>query len=324
MDNVEQMAYVGAVPWHGKGRKLEPGKTIEEWQTAAGMDWELKRADVQFNPSPDGDPHYCEMPGRSVLYRSDNGRPLSVVSEGYNVVQPIEVLEFFRELTGRAGLALETAGVLRHGAIYWALARTGEAFELTTGDRTEGYVLLATSCDKSLATIARHTSVRVVCNNTLDVSINAAGGFRVCHSTQFNAAEAKDALGLDAFGMEWAEFQTNLKRMAAKPVDAPKARQFYSDLLRPPKPADDDAIAAAVKTEPTVEREPRGLDKLVESYYSAPGASPGNAFGLVQGMTHYLDHVRGKGTDKRLSSAWFGQGRIMKRKTWDAAIELAA
>ncbi len=49
-------------------------------------------------------------PGRKVLHRSDTGAPLAVVSNGYNVVQPSEVMSFFRTLVDLGGFKLETAG----------------------------------------------------------------------------------------------------------------------------------------------------------------------------------------------------------------------
>jgi len=51
--------------------------------------------------------------------------PLSVVSSRYQVVQPREILEFYRDLTEVGGFELETAGVLKDGKKLWALARTG-------------------------------------------------------------------------------------------------------------------------------------------------------------------------------------------------------
>lgn len=47
---------------------------------------------------------------QKVLYRSDSHLPLSVVSSRYKVVQPMEVLEFYRDLTEQFGFELETAG----------------------------------------------------------------------------------------------------------------------------------------------------------------------------------------------------------------------
>ena len=108
---------------------------------------------------------------KSVLYRSDTGTALSVVGQRYNVVQPREILEFYRDLTEISGFELETAGVLKGGKKIWALARTGQSTSLKGNDVTNGYVLLATACDGSMATTAQFTSVRVVCNNTLAISL---------------------------------------------------------------------------------------------------------------------------------------------------------
>lgn len=96
-----------------------------------------------------------------------------MVSQRYKVVQPREVLEFYRDLSEVAGFELETAGVLKAGRRFWALARTGKSTALKGNDTVHGYLLLATSCDGTLATMAIPTSVRVVCNNTLAVACKA-------------------------------------------------------------------------------------------------------------------------------------------------------
>jgi len=35
---IEQMAYVGATPWHGLGNRLTRKQRLETWQREAGMD----------------------------------------------------------------------------------------------------------------------------------------------------------------------------------------------------------------------------------------------------------------------------------------------
>ena len=94
--------------------------------------------------------------------RSDTNAPLSVVSGRYQVVQPKEVLEFYRDLSEISGFELETAGVLKAGKKFWALARTGKETALKGNDVVKGYLLLATSCDGTLATTATPSTVRWV------------------------------------------------------------------------------------------------------------------------------------------------------------------
>ncbi|WP_439510088.1 DUF932 domain-containing protein, partial [Marinimicrobium koreense] len=190
---VENMAYVGQTPWHGLGRQLDSGLPVDDWVIQAGMDWEIQESPVRFIA---GQREYLgeikPFDDHKVLYRSDTHDPLSVVGNRYKVVQPREILEFYRDLTERSGFELETAGVLKGGRKLWALARTGQSTTLKGKDTTKGYVLLATACDGTMATTAQFTSVRVVCNNTLAVALGSgAGAVKVPHRSVFDAEAVK-------------------------------------------------------------------------------------------------------------------------------------
>jgi phage/plasmid-like protein (TIGR03299 family) len=102
------IAYVGKTPWHGLGEKLPEGQAIEVWIKAARLEWDLKRLPVQY--LVDGMLH--TMDERFVIVRSDTDAALSVVSDDYRIVQPKEVLEFYRDLVSLYGYALETSGAL--------------------------------------------------------------------------------------------------------------------------------------------------------------------------------------------------------------------
>ena len=328
------MAYVGATPWHGLGQQLPEGQTIEQWMIAAGMNYSVNRATVQYM---NGSLH--SFPGKYVLYRSDDNRPLGVVSDGYKIVQPSEVLELFRDLCDKQGFALETAGVLKGGALYWALAQTGHDAEVTPGDRSKGYVLLSTSADGSRATDARFTAIRVVCNNTITVAMRAGQSVATSHRSVFSAAATKQALGLVSFDESWNEFTATMRQLADIQVSANRATEFFSELLRPRKaatvPAGNVNLGASTFAElltgnasirddllKTEGRAIRGLSDLENSYYKAPGAVPGTAYGLLQGVTHFVDHVRGTSADKRLTSAWFAHGNTMKQAAVDLALAI--
>jgi phage/plasmid-like protein (TIGR03299 family) len=159
------IAYIGETPWHGLGEKLPAGAPIESWVRAARLDWELKRLPVQYLV----DGKLRTMKDRFVLMRNDTDEALSIVSADYQIVQPKEVLEFYRELVAVYGFTLETSGALDGGRKVWALAKTPmtDAVHKGGNDAIAAYLLLATSCDKTLATTAAFTSIRVVCQNTL-------------------------------------------------------------------------------------------------------------------------------------------------------------
>src|SRR5262245_39625751 len=100
------MVYVGETPWHGLGEKLPKGESIEVWLRAGRLEWTLEKLPVQYTAKG----ILRMMPERYVLVRSDSGDALSVVSSDYHVVQPRDVLEFYRDLVEDHGYTLETAG----------------------------------------------------------------------------------------------------------------------------------------------------------------------------------------------------------------------
>lgn len=227
---IQTMAYVDAAPWHGLGNPLTPQQPIEIWQQEAGMNWEISESEVLYSVSGGDGIHLKSNPDSKVLFRSDNHSPLSVVSRRYKVVQPAEVLEFYRDLVSAGGFELETAGVLKGGKKLWALAKTGQETILRGGDQVKAYLLLATSCDGTLCTTAQFTSVRVVCNNTLKMAVgDSSGAVKVPHSTEFDAQQVKQALGLGL--SNWETFVTDMRQLADRKINKFEAMNFLINVL---------------------------------------------------------------------------------------------
>ena len=226
---IASMAYVGEIPWHGLGHSLPPRQPIEVWQRKAGMDFEIEETPVQYMSDRPGVLGTIQtFPEQKVLYRSDNNAPLSVVSQRYQVVQPREVLEFYRDLSEIAGYELETAGVLKGGRKFWALARTGQSVALKGKDVVNGYLLLATSCDGTLATTGTPTTVRVVCSNTLAIALNGAPQAQLKQSIQAELGNATQAV-FDGGEVSWKRTKDSVGLDTATLLrDQPELKDRYS------------------------------------------------------------------------------------------------
>lgn len=359
---IAEMAYVGAKPWHGLGQQLQPGASIEEWKRAAGMAWLIRRAMVRYFADEDTARDCSELmhaPEKSVLFRSDTRAALGVVSPDYEIVQPGQVLEFFRELVENHGMALESAGTLFGGRRFWALAKM-DAQDVGPGDAVGGYLLLSTSADGTMATEARQTTVRVVCNNTLRLARNETGGavapVKLSHRSAFCDQKVKAQLGLarDNYerGMDVA------RELARIQVSQATADDYVRRLLRPEEhkqklaaaeiqkhaaeaarimaegagPADfatllKRTVSAPVEFEPS-KRAPRGEAAILELFGrtaigGSMGGVAGTAWGLLNAVTEYVDHhSTAKTPDHRASSAWFGTGDELKTRALDMAREL--
>ena len=321
----DAIAYIGATPWHGLGQALTPGASIETWTQEAGLGYTVIESPVKyFTPASS---ELQTWPNRKVLSRSDTGAPLAVVSDGYRVVQPGQVMDFFRELVRLGGFQLETAGALSDGRRVWALASVGDAAPVVARDIVKPYLLLATSYDGTMATVAKFTAIRVVCNNTITAAV---GGYsngapikgeaetslgylksavRVLHSENFKADAVRMELGIAADA--WERFLINSRQLAGVGMAAAEADAFLAALLKPWHRS-----ALDVK-------ESRAFGRIMQLFnggqigHDIPGVA-GTRWAMLNAVTELVDHERGRSNGTRLESAWFGSGAALKSR----AVEL--
>lgn len=314
------MAFVGEKPWHGLGQELSSGASIDQWRIEAGLDWSVGRAQVKFEtPNPDFETRPLIHTGESeVLYRSDTFAQLGIVSDRYQIVQPGAVLEFFRDIVGQGNMELETAGSLDGGRKVWALAKTGDSFSLMGQDRVEGYLLLSTSFDGSMATRAQFTSVRVVCNNTLQMAASdCKGAIKIPHSTTFNAQGVKIDLGI--LGGAFSHFESQATELAKRSLTNKEAMALLISVMAP-----------EAKEPDQISTKKFNQIKTIYDLYAHAGmgssfrSSQGTAWGLVNAMTEYVDHQSGNNSNNRFRSAQFGPGASLKSDTFAQALKLVA
>lgn len=305
-------------PWHKLGGETPADATLEVWAQNAKMNFEVKSAPVMYDAVTDantGISFQRTLSTRKVLYRSDNCKALGIVSNRYQVVQPSEVLNFFKDITQQSGWQMETAGVLKDGAKYWALASNEQVGKLGRDDLTKPYLLLATACDGSLATTAQFTTVRVVCNNTLQMSVDSKdrkGAVKVPHSTTFNAQAVHVKLGL---GSTFDQFMAEADALASTIVPD----RFAKELI--------------VRIMGDAENEKKNA-RNIETVFSlfkgqAKGASFSSskqtAWGLLNAVTEFQDHhIRSNSVATRLNTAWFGSGARVKNEFRNELLKIAA
>ncbi|MDH1705819.1 DUF932 domain-containing protein [Acinetobacter johnsonii] len=339
---IEQIAYVGETPWHGLGNQLSPNQPLEVWAQQAGMDWRIESSNVSYMAQNErGQSIIMPFEEQRVLYRSDTHAPLSVVSQRYQEVQPKEILEFYRDLTEQSGFELETAGVLKGGKKFWALARTGQSSALKSKDVSNGYILLATACDGTLATTAQFTSIRVVCNNTLAIALrgqsSSAGVVKVPHSTKFDAEKVKQQLGISV--RAWDEHMYEMKQLTQRKVSQQEARAYFDAVFNNSTMSISDPEENIIQfyrnvAQQVQEKKPepngRAMNKALEMFNGQGrgadlSSAKDTAYGLLCSITEFVDHERrAMSTDHRLDSAWFGAGAGLKQRGLEQALALIA
>lgn len=313
-DGRDAFAFVGEKAWHGLGQELDQNSTIEDWKVHAGMDWDILETPVMYMGT-DGQMH--PMSDKKVLYRGDTNMSLSVVGSDYKTIQPGEVLEFFRDLVSGTDMFLETAGCLFGGRRFWALANTSKLDYIgKKEDTTKGYLMLATSADGTLATVASFQSIRTVCNNTLRIALaeQNTNRVRVTHRSNFDPEMIKRRLGF--YDDAWNQYVANANKLAAKKVTDAEAKAIIDSLILS-KP--DDVEKSSMQS--------KNQADFIMSLYKGAGMgadmSYGNAYGCLNAITEFVDHhSRNRTADAKLWSQFFGTGDKLKQDAFDTLMQL--
>ena len=304
-----QMAYVGELPWHGLGTKVEADLTPDQFQKVAGLDWTVTKEKLM---TPSG----TVVKNKEALVRSSDGSILDVVGTGWNPVQNSEAFEFFHEYVMAGDMEMHTAGSLKDGQIVWALAKTKESFELFNGDVTENYFLFSNPHQFGKAINIRMTPIRVVCNNTLTLSLsqNADQMVTVNHRKAFDADEVKQQMGIAREKME--QYKSMAEFLGGKRYTSDNVIQYFNEVF---------GVPAKEKVDNVVPFTSRNAKISFENLDTQPGANfaQGSWWTAFNSVTHMTDHLQGRSNDGRLVSSWYGRNRKVKLNALDKALEYA-
>lgn len=316
---IETMAYTNEVPWHGLGTHIANAPSVDEMLVKAKLDWTLNKHPIYYNAKDKVGSPDTEVEKYFALVRDSDGSCLDVVGKQYRPVQNKEAFEFFNEFVQAGKAKMETAGSLRGGRFVWGLANLQSSFKLEGNDEVKGYLLVASPHESGKALIIKFTTVRVVCNNTLTLALKGSGNeFRMAHRVEFNddmRNRAKEVLGIAREQM--ADFEVTarkLKKLKMKEHEAVAVLANIYDKENTLKDLKNDFDGTASPS----------LRRVVDVLHHAPGADPTTAWGVLNAVTYYADHVASRSTDKRMLNSWFGKTANHKQIVLNDLIKLAA
>lgn len=302
------MAYAGDVPWHGLGVKVSNDLTPEQMLKAAKLDWNVTPVELfaDYNGKKLSTKH-------SALIRETDSRVLDVITDDWHPTQNIEAFEFFNDFIAAGDMEMHTAGSLKGGKIVWALAKVNESFELFGGkDKVDAYLHFTNPHQYGKSIDVRFTPIRVVCNNTLTLSLNmkSKNMVKVSHRRKFDPNEVKEALGLAKEKL--SKYKEMAEHLSKKRYNGEDIVDYFTRIF---------PVSASSEKEMSKNAE-LAYEKYLEEQ---PGAEYGagswwQAFNTVTYMT---DHIIGRSADSRLQSAWYGANKGLKTKALELAVEMA-
>ena len=311
---VETMAYAGQVPWHGLGVPVSNDLSPTMMMEKAGLDWRVEEVEsfVEFG---------CrKIPtGNKSLIRDTDGKILTNVGKDWKPVQNEEAFNFFGEYVVSGDMEMHTAGSLKGGQIVWALAKVKESFDIFKGDTVDSYLLFSNPHQYGRSIDIRFTPIRVVCNNTLSLSLDmqADRSVKVGHRSEFDADKVKEALGIASEKLndykEMAEF------LGKRRYTGEALIEYFNTVF--PRTTDKRVQGKALSVD-TLSRNAKLCYDVMDEQPGAEFAT-GSWWQAFNAVTYSADHLQGKNEDNRLYSSWYGWNQLRKRDALKTALEFA-
>lgn len=221
--------------WHGIGQTITEDMSPFQALHLAGLNWNVVKSPMVYTQLPNvAEPVFST--DYAAIVREDTNDILSIQSPDYEIIQNAEHFEMAYSISD--DVKVESALSLKNGRKVILLLR-GETFNASTVSMTDGdpvtqYLALINSHDGSLAFCALPTSIRIVCNNTLSMALQASRGknmYRITHkgTTMEDKMQAmRTALG--KFKETGAFFQEKVQAMAATALTSDQIKAFWVDM----------------------------------------------------------------------------------------------
>lgn len=307
VNGVAQMAYAGELPWHGLGSQVSDDISTDGMMEAAGLDWSVTKQPMYYM---DDLGKMGEVPGKSALVRSSDNKVMDIVGQDWNPVQNAEAFEFFREFVDSGDMKMHTAGSLKGGKMVWALAKVNDGFTIKTAqgeDSVESYLLFSNPHQYGKSIDVRFTPIRVVCNNTLTLSLNQNVDqyVRMGHQRPFNAEDAMTTLGMAHQKLE--TYKEAAEYLCQKSYTSEQMVDYFNQVF-----------PSASSRDSNKSREAQ------EVMHTQAGANLGEGtfWQLFNTVTYMTDHTLGRNADTRLQSSWYGQNQNVKKKALELAVSM--
>lgn len=291
--NFETGFFVAVPAWHGLGIVIREAPTSAEAIKIAQLDWDVV-------PKPIYDVFGRVIPGYKVNQRSTDNKNLGIVTNRYRIVQNREAFEFTDALLGE-GVRYETAGSLASGKRVWMLARMEGT--ILAEEKIDPFLVFTNNHDGTGAVRVAITPIRVVCQNTLNLSLQKA-------SRHWSCAHKGDVMGkldearytlqnakayMDALEEELGELklkkvtESQVREMTNKLLELEYA-DLFKKAVKTGKVVD---FKAALKQQKYEEKLNRKRADILTIYHDKPDlrGTEHTAFRFVNAVSDYATHT---------------------------------
>jgi len=252
-----------------------------------------------------------------------NGTFIACCGENYEICPGSVLTDTMEDVLGD-DVKYETAGILGTYQKVWVLVDV-KATMRVGDDILEPYLAGATSFDGSMATKFWQTVVRIICQNTMNMSLNSAAKiFSIRHTAKSHAKIRDASAALAAIYRDFKQTEEQLNFLAGRMTGSVDATLSLLDAVldmpvEPSKPSKKrDNILADI------------LELYERNDDNAFPEQRGTCYNLLNAITEYTDHYRTTRTrdederdNMRFTASLFGSGDKLKSRAMEVITEYA-
>ena len=307
--------------WHGLGTIVDHAMTSEEAIKLANLDFDVKQTSIHARiVNEEGIALYSPYEEKVANYRTDNNEVLGLVGSRYEIIQNTEAFGFFDSIIDKGEAIFQTAGALGKGERIFITAKLPEDM-LVKGEHCEKYIILSNSHNGSSAIVAGFTTVRIVCNNTLQAALGSMSNkVSIIHrkGAKNELEQAHTLMNISSKYM--LEVEELFNQMAKTPIADDNLKTYITDVMKPTYIGFD-----ADKKDST-----RFKNQVNDIYEFALGhptqqtnAARGTVWGAYNSISGYYNHVKTYRTQEdKFKTQLFGTGNTIINKAFDKALLL--
>ena len=238
------------VAWHGLGTVVEGSKTSKEVIELANLNYNVRLAEIHAlikeveREEIKNTNIFCkrgketkyftteQIHSNFLTYRDDTYETFGIVGNRYNIIQNSEAFDFFDDIAKDGIVTFETAGALGKGETIFITAKLSENFKVHGTDLIENYLVLTNNHNGKSAITIYFTTVRVVCYNTLMMSLKEAKNKITIKHTKSSSEKLKvikNLLGITKNNFK--DYETYFNRLVEQKIDDSMFNKLTNNLL---------------------------------------------------------------------------------------------
>lgn len=308
---VETAMFTKTPAWHQLGVVLDEAPDIFKAFQCSGLNWNVDKMQLGIPAQPE------VKIEKFALQRNSDKRILGYSGIDYTPWQNAEAFKWVEPLINSHLWKIDAAGSLKQGEVCWILLKQ-HGYQIVPGDTLKEYLLLNWAHNGLFANIIQPTSIRVVCNNTLQASLSGDNKIKIRHTQAiFDKMEVVQQLFKES--EQSFEEQNSKFQMLLDKVMTDAMLEEFCDKYMP--------IPEKVGRGQTIAKKNNELIKTMV-FGAASGHKElgikNSAYGLFQAISEANEHYLVKEKTDKGMNILFGKGFANNQQLFKDVMELVA